>query len=95
MCPLRYILIILSVGFALWVVVFGPSYAPEFVVEAEQKRKQQNKKWYQTLFDMAWGKFLLDLWNEAVEKEKTKDDLINNNINTNNSNAKTSKIKAN
>ena len=42
MCPLRYILIILSVGFALFVVIGGAAYAPEFIVEAEQKRKKVN-----------------------------------------------------
>eukprot|EP01083_Nonionella_stella_P115480 342475_1 len=78
MCPLRYILIILSFGFALWVLIAGPSYAPEFILEAEQKRKEKNRKWYQTLWDFAWGKFLIDLWKQSVEKEKAKDDLINN-----------------
>eukprot|EP00483_Globobulimina_turgida_P005730 UN05740 len=78
MCPLRYILIILSVGFALFVVIGGAAYAPEFVIEAEQKRKEKNRKWYETLWDFAWGKFLIDLWNEALKKEKAKDDFINN-----------------
>lgn len=34
---------------------------------------QKNRKWYQTIWDFAWGKFLVDLWNEAVAKEKAKD----------------------
>eukprot|EP01083_Nonionella_stella_P293584 998484_1 len=83
MCPLRYILIILSVGFALLVVIGGAAYTPEFVLEAEQKRKDKNRKWYETLWDFAWGKFLVDLWTEAVKTEEAKDNLINN-IDTNN-----------
>ena len=99
MCPLRYILIILSCGFALFVVIGGAAYTPEFIMEAEQKRQevwfdimrfvltkyinkttkliQKNRKWYETLWDFAWGKFLIDVWSEAVKKEKEKDKLIN------------------
>ena len=40
MCPLRYILIIMSFGIALFVLIGGAAYAPEFVVQAEQKRKE-------------------------------------------------------
>ena len=40
MCPLRYIIVVLSLGFILICVVFGASYAPDFVIEAEKKRKE-------------------------------------------------------
>mmetsp|Transcript_9554 Transcript_9554/g.8582 ORF Transcript_9554/g.8582 Transcript_9554/m.8582 type:complete len:83 (+) Transcript_9554:47-295(+) len=80
MCPLRYILIILSCGFALFVLIGGAAYAPEFVMEAEQKRQEKNRKWYQTIWDFAWGKFLIDLWTEAVKKENQKDKLKDNPI---------------
>mmetsp|Transcript_47768 Transcript_47768/g.79251 ORF Transcript_47768/g.79251 Transcript_47768/m.79251 type:complete len:96 (-) Transcript_47768:243-530(-) len=81
MCPLRYILVALSVLFALFVVIGGAAYAPEFLIEVELKRKQKNRKWYQTLWDFAWGKFLIDLWNESVNKEKNKNATQHHTIN--------------
>mmetsp|Transcript_69374 Transcript_69374/g.62244 ORF Transcript_69374/g.62244 Transcript_69374/m.62244 type:complete len:103 (-) Transcript_69374:173-481(-) len=75
MCPLRYFIVVLSLGFILICVVFGASYAPDFVIEAEKKRKEENKKWYETLWDFAWGKYLINIWREAVQKEKEKDKL--------------------
>eukprot|EP01084_Bolivina_argentea_P227020 383418_1 len=74
MCPLRYILIILSIGVALFVLIGGAACAPEFIMESEQKRKEKNRKWYETLWDFAWGTFLLDIWKEAVQNEKAKDE---------------------
>ena len=70
-----------------------------FILETDEKHSkqnhynnnddiQENKRWYQTLWDFAWGKYLINIWKEAVQREKDKDqlkdinnasDIINNN----------------
>lgn len=62
----------LSLGFILIFVVFGGKQSPEFMIQAEKNRKQKKRKWYQTLWDFAWGTYFLDLYKAKMQIEKSK-----------------------
>lgn len=36
---------------------------------------QENKTWYQTLWDFAWGKYLYRIWRQALSKQENETNM--------------------